>query len=47
MGMDKKVLKGRIRLVLLQGLGKAVVTADYSPEALRATLREDLEGGAA
>jgi 3-dehydroquinate synthase len=47
MGMDKKVLKGRIRLVLLQGLGKAVVTADYSPEALRATLREDLEGGTA
>jgi 3-dehydroquinate synthase len=46
MGMDKKVLGGRIRLVLLQGLGKAVVTADYGAAALAATLREHLEEGA-
>ena len=47
MGMDKKVLAGRIRLVLLQGLGTAAVTADYDPEALGETLREHFEAGAA
>ena len=47
MGMDKKVLAGRIRLVLLQGLGTATVTADYDPEALGETLREHFEAGAA
>ena len=47
MGMDKKVLKGRIRLVLLNGLGKAVVTADYGADALEATLREHLNGSSA
>ena len=46
MGMDKKVLGGRIRLVLLRGLGQAAVTADYSPEALEQTLREHLDAGA-
>ena len=40
MGMDKKVLAGRLRLVLLQGLGDAVVTADYPPEVLQATLQQ-------
>jgi 3-dehydroquinate synthase len=38
MGMDKKVLAGKIRLVLLKGLGDATVTGDYDPDALRATL---------
>jgi 3-dehydroquinate synthase len=38
MGMDKKVLRGRIRLVLLQRLGAGVVRSDYAPEALQATL---------
>jgi len=47
MGMDKKVLAGRIRLVLLQALGTAAVTADYDPEALGETLREHFEAGAA
>jgi 3-dehydroquinate synthase len=47
MGMDKKVLGGRIRLVLLQALGTAAVTADYDPEALGETLREHFEAGAA
>ena len=47
MGMDKKVLAGRIRLVLLQGLGTAAVTADYDPQALGETLREHFEAGAA
>jgi 3-dehydroquinate synthase len=40
MQMDKKVLAGALRLVLLKKLGRAVVTADYAPEALRATLEE-------
>lgn len=38
MAVDKKVLDGTLRLVLLKGLGQAVVTADYDPQALRAML---------
>lgn len=38
MARDKKVLDGAIRLVLLKGLGQAVVTADYAGAQLRATL---------
>jgi 3-dehydroquinate synthase len=38
MGMDKKVLAGRIRLVLAKRLGEGVVTGDYPAEALTATL---------
>ncbi len=38
MGLDKKVADGRIRLVLLRAIGKAVVTGDYPADALRATL---------
>jgi len=40
MAVDKKNLDNRIRLVLLQGLGKAVVTSDYEPEELTALLDE-------
>ena len=40
MGMDKKVLEGKLRLVLLRQLGKADVVGDYSKAALEATLRE-------
>ncbi len=40
MGHDKKVRGGRIRLVLLKGLGNAVTTGDYDPAALDATLAE-------
>jgi 3-dehydroquinate synthase len=47
MGMDKKVLGGRIRLVLLHGLGNAAVTADYDPDALAETLLEHFGAGAA
>jgi len=39
MEMDKKVLGGRIRLVLLQGLGRATVVDDYAEQALDATLQ--------
>ncbi|SDT90844.1 3-dehydroquinate synthase [Halopseudomonas salegens] len=38
MAVDKKVLDGQLRLVLLQQLGHAVVTADYDHAALDATL---------
>lgn len=40
MGVDKKVEGGRMRFVLLKGLGEAFVTADVPAEALRATLSE-------
>jgi 3-dehydroquinate synthase len=40
MGMDKKVLAGRIRLVLLKRLGEGVVSGDYPGEVLRETLVE-------
>ncbi len=40
MGMDKKVLAGQLRLVLLQGLGTAIVTADYDSDALQNTLKQ-------
>jgi 3-dehydroquinate synthase len=43
MQMDKKVLSGAIRLVLLEKLGHAVVTADYAQAALDATLERYFE----
>lgn len=39
MGLDKKVLGGRIRLVLLRRLGLADVVSDYPQPALEATLQ--------
>src|SRR3989344_3797295 len=38
MAVDKKVLNGRLRLVLLKRLGEAVVTDDYPRAELEATL---------
>ena len=38
MGMDKKVLAGRLRLVLLRRLGAAAVSGDFPADALQATL---------
>src|SRR6202453_1236121 len=40
MQMDKKVLAGTVRLVLLEKPGRAIVTGDYSQAALEATLKE-------
>jgi 3-dehydroquinate synthase len=40
MQMDKKVLGGSVRLVLLEKLGRAVVKGDYPQTALDATLAE-------
>jgi 3-dehydroquinate synthase len=47
MGMDKKVLAGRIRLVLLRRLGEGVVSGDYPAEVLQQTLRAHFEAAAA
>jgi 3-dehydroquinate synthase len=43
MGMDKKVLQGRIRLVLLRRLGAGVVSGDYPADLLQATLQTHFE----
>jgi 3-dehydroquinate synthase len=40
MGMDKKVLAGKLRLVLLKSLGDAVVTGDFPLAALTETLEQ-------
>jgi 3-dehydroquinate synthase len=42
MRIDKKVQAGRIRLVLLRGIGSAFVTADYGEPALQRTLTTHL-----
>ena len=42
MQMDKKVLAGTVRLVLLERLGRAVLSGDYDQAALNATLAEYL-----
>ena len=40
MAVDKKVLAGKLRLVLLKGpLGNCVVTADFDPSKLEETLQ--------
>ena len=41
MAIDKKVIDGRLRLVLLRRMGEATVTADYPQEVLHATLGAD------
>jgi len=38
MAVDKKVLDGKLRLVLLRDIGKAVITGDFDPQALEQTL---------
>lgn len=38
MAVDKKVLAGKLRLVLLKGIGKSLVTEQFDPVALEATL---------
>ncbi len=44
MRMDKKVVDGEIRLVLLKAIGQAVVTADYPPHELLDELRATFMG---
>lgn len=43
MQMDKKVLAGTVRLILLERLGSAIIRADYTEDALEATLAEYFE----
>lgn len=43
MGMDKKVLDGKLRLVLLRRLGQADVVGDYPKTVLEATLRKHFD----
>ena len=43
MRIDKKVQGGRIRLVLLRGVGASFVTADYDEDCLRRTLESQLQ----
>jgi len=38
MRLDKKVQEGRLRLVLLRGIGEAVVTSAFEPQALQESL---------
>jgi 3-dehydroquinate synthase len=38
MQVDKKVLDGRLRLVLLESIGKAMVTSDITQEQIEETL---------
>jgi 3-dehydroquinate synthase len=38
MAVDKKVLAGRLRLVLLRGIGESLITDAIDPALLRATL---------
>ena len=47
MSVDKKVLDGQLRLVLLSQLGRATVTADFDAELLRQTLNAGDQLGAA
>jgi 3-dehydroquinate synthase len=46
MGIDKKVLGGRLRLVLLRRIGAAFVTAEYPQAALARTLAAHCAGAA-
>ena len=46
MAVDKKNQDGRLRLVLLRGVGAAAVTAEFSPAALLATI-DDARSAAA
>jgi 3-dehydroquinate synthase len=38
MSVDKKVLDGRLRLVLLEDIGRAVISQNFDPQALERTL---------
>ena len=40
MSIDKKTINGTIKFVLLEKLGKAIITSDYDPELLEQTLME-------
>ncbi len=43
MAIDKKARRGRLRLVLLEGIGNAVVTDDFAEDSLETTLSHYLD----
>ena len=43
MSVDKKVRRGRLRLILLRGIGQAVLTSEFDHDALRETLETGRE----
>ena len=43
MSVDKKVRRGRLRLILLRGIGEAVLTSEFDPETLHETLETGRE----
>ena len=43
MSADKKIRRGRLRLVLLRGIGKAVITGEFDPGLLHETLETGRE----
>mgnify|MGYP003627763157 FL=1 len=47
MGLDKKVQSGKLRLVLMRSIGEAVLTPDFDPAALEATLEKFCSAGPA
>jgi len=40
MAVDKKVLDGILRLVLMKGIGKSLLTSDYTPEDLNKAIKQ-------
>ncbi|MBD3765076.1 MAG: 3-dehydroquinate synthase [Rhodobacterales bacterium] len=44
MAQDKKVIDGRLRFILMRGIGQAFVSADVPPEAVRTLLADALAG---
>ena len=43
MSVDKKIRRGQLRLILLRGIGEAVLTSEFDPELLHATLETGRE----
>ena len=44
MAVDKKVLDGKLRLVLMKGLGESVISGEASAAAITAVLDTHLKG---
>ena len=43
MSVDKKIRRGRLRLILLRRIGEAVMTSEFEPDLLHATLEAGRE----
>jgi len=44
MSVDKKVLDGVLRLVLMKGIGESVVTDDYTLDDLKKAIQHSIAG---